>query len=159
MLLQIGSAYSMKKILCVSLILCLGLVSKTYSQTFYPNKYLQELDEAYASGMFRGWNANFLVPMDDPAAPAFLNVFQYLQGRIPGLMITGAGSNLRKPYISYRSGTPVLYLDEMRVDSRLLASIPMSDIAFIKVFRTPFSGAVAAGNGAIAVYTRDGDEE
>ena len=156
---QIGDAYSMKKILCVILILSVGLLSKSYSQTFYPNKYLQDLDEAYSSGMFRGWNANFLVPMDDPAAPAFLNVFQYMQGRVPGLMITGAGNSLRKPYVSYRSGTPVLFLDEMRVDSKLLASIPMSDIAFIKVFRTPFSGAAGAGNGAIAVYTRDGDEE
>ena len=51
------------------------------------------------------------------------------------------------------------YLNEMTVDMDALIHIPMSEIAFIKVFNTPFMGAPGGGfGGAIAVYTKKGDE-
>jgi hypothetical protein len=49
-------------------------------------------------------------------------------------------------------------MNEMPVDVGQLASINMSDVAYVKVFRPPFFGAVggSGANGAIAVYTRRG---
>ena len=56
-------------------------------------------------------------------------------------------------------GRPALFLDEVRVDASLLSSISINDVALIKVFRPPFFGALGGGSGAIAVYTKEGDEE
>lgn len=46
----------------------------------------------------------------------------------------------------------------MPVDASMLATIPTSDVAYIKVLRPPFVGSPNGGNGAIAIYTRRGDE-
>jgi hypothetical protein len=44
-------------------------------------------------------------------------------------------------------------------DPSVLNNIPMSDVAYVKVFRPPFIGAPFGGfGGGIAVYTRRGDE-
>jgi hypothetical protein len=48
----------------------------------------------------------------------------------------------------------------MQTDPDLIKSIPMLDIAYIKVFRPPFIGAMGGGSGgAIAIYTRKGNDE
>ncbi len=149
----------MKRVQFVILFMLMICCSHLFGQSLYQNRYLSELDEKYASGLFRGSNAYFLVPMDDPAASASFNVFQYLQGRVPGLIISGPAM-VRQPFvISYRMGRPALFLDEMRVDASLLSSVNMNDVALIKVFRPPFTGSFGGGSGAIAVYTKEGDEE
>ena len=64
------------------------------------------------------------------------------------------------PTLSWRGGTPDLFLNEMRTDAQGLSSISMSDIAYIKVFRPPFMGATGGGaGGAIAVYTKKGGQQ
>jgi hypothetical protein len=46
----------------------------------------------------------------------------------------------------------------MPIDAEFLNTIPVSDIAFVKVFRPPFMGGFNGSGGAIAVYTRKGDD-
>ena len=54
---------------------------------------------------------------------------------------------------------PAIYLDEMPADADMISSIPVSDVAYIKVIRPPFMGGSGGGsNGAIAIYTRRGDD-
>ena len=115
----------------------------------------EKLDEQYTSGLFSGGDANTFVPDDDPSSMGAQNVFTYLQGRVAGLQISMAGGT---PSLSWRGGAPALFLDEMQQqDASLLESMPMSNVALIKVFRPPFFGAVGGGsNGAIAVYTKKG---
>jgi hypothetical protein len=152
-------AICMKTVQLIILVAFMSFGSNLKAQSFYRNGYIASLDEKYTSGMFRGWNAHFLVPMDDPSAQGSFNVFQYLQGRVPGLIISGPNM-VKQPFvISYRMGRPALFLDEMRVDADLLSGININDIAFIKVFRPPFVGSFGGGSGAIAVYTKEGDEE
>jgi hypothetical protein len=67
--------------------------------------------------------------------------------------------NGANPSLTWRGGTPSLFLNEMQTDAQQLSNIPMSDIAYVKVLRPPFMGAPGGGgSGAIAVYTRRGDE-
>jgi hypothetical protein len=115
----------------------------------------EKLDGQYASGLFSGGDANSFVPDDDPAAMGAQNVFTYLQGRVAGLQISMNGG---EPSLSWRGGSPSLFLDEMQQqDASMLETIPMSNVALIKVFRPPFFGATGGGaNGAIAVYTKKG---
>ena len=116
---------------------------------------LQALDEKYAKGMFSGGDGYQFDLVNDPFALGRPDIFSYLQGKVAGLQITtGAGT----PSLSWRGGTPQLYMDEMLVDAELLSTIPVSDIAYVKVFRPPFMGGSGGSGGAIAIYTRKGDD-
>lgn len=140
----------MKRILLI-IILLLGFVNLQAQK----RTYLDELDEKYTSSLFKGDNAYRLAPMYDPAAAGSFTIFQYLQGRVPGLIVSR--TNGFSPIVRFRSGYPTLFLDEMRVDAQMLSMVNVNDIAYVKVFRQPFVGAFGS-NSAIAVYTKDGDE-
>ena len=45
----------------------------------------------------------------------------------------------------------------MPIEAQFAATIPMTDVAYLKVFRPPFIGSlVNAGGGAVAIYTKKG---
>ena len=112
------------------------------------------LDEEYTSGFFKGGDGYTFVTEGDPFANTALSVLQYLQGKVPGLQVSMSGSQAS---LSWRGGVPTLFLNEMQGDVELIQSLPMSDVAMIKVYRPPFFGAVGGGSGgAIAVYTKKG---
>lgn len=129
------------------------------AQFIYNENYKKRLDEEYTTGLFKGTgNAYMMVPADDPSATAAFTIFQYLQGRVPGLMIYN--NRLFAPVVRWRMNNTALFLNEMRVDAAQLAMINMDDIGLVKIFRPPFVGAFGNGpGGAIAVYTLRGDEE
>ncbi len=143
----------------ILLILLVGTVFATQAQMVYNEDYKRSLDAQYTSGVFKGFNnAYMLVPDSDPAALASFTVFQYLQGRVAGLIIDN--SRMFSPTVSWRMSATSFFLDEIQVDASMLATINMNDIGLIKVFRPPFIGARGNGpGGAIAVYTLLGDEE
>ncbi|MCW3080038.1 hypothetical protein [Segetibacter sp.] len=115
----------------------------------------QQLDEKYASGLFRGDNGySFDLTTNNGAGN--LDIFSYLQGKVAGLQITGAGSNAN---LQWRGSRPALFLNEMQADVSQLSSISVNDVAYIKVMRPPFIGAMGGGaGGAIAVYTKKGGD-
>lgn len=116
---------------------------------------IQVMDEKYTSGMFSGGDGYQFDLVNDPFAMSSLNIFNYLQGKVAGLQITFAGGT---PTLSWRGGTPAIYIDEMFSEPDMVANIPVTDVAFIKVFRPPFMGSAQGGSGAIAIYTKKGDD-
>lgn len=145
------------KPIILAILLTLSFVSLYAQKKVYPNHSV-ELEKEYTSGVFRTNNAFSFVPTDDPAAISALNIFEYLQGKVAGLSIKGAGS--LSPSATFRFSKVAYFVDQMPVDNRTLATVNMNDIAFVKVFRPPFIGAQGAGSGgAIAVYTKHGEEE
>ena len=117
---------------------------------------LETLDEKYASGLFSSDNGYQFDLVNDPAASSYMSIFQYLMGKVAGLQINTAGADVS---MQWRGGTPQLYLDEMPTDANMISSVPVSDIAYVKVLRPPFMGAPGGGaGGAIAIYTRRGDD-
>jgi hypothetical protein len=123
--------------------------AKTQSRTEY-------MEKRYASGLFQTGNARNFNILDDPHAVSSFNVLQYLQGKVAGLQIYNSGTSYS---IGRRGSSPSLFLDEMPIDIDQLASIPMSDVAYVKVIDPPFVGAPGGGSGgAIVVYTRKGGE-
>jgi hypothetical protein len=120
----------------------------------------EKLDERYASGMFSGGDAYTFDLINDPLAPAMMDIFQYLQGKVAGLQITTGNGPGGAPSLSWRGGRPSLYLNEMQVDAQQLQSTPVTDVAMVKVFR-PGSGVGFGGGsgGTIAVYTKKGGDE
>lgn len=115
----------------------------------------QQFDEAHASGLFQSANERLLSVMDDRAALGHTNVFSYLQGRVAGLQIAPAGFS--GGAARWRGRGVTFFVDEMRVPAQQVAALPMTDIAIIKAYPPPFMGA-PGGGGAIAIYTRRGDE-
>ena len=116
----------------------------------------QAMDEKYASGLFRGSDGYQFDLVNDVTSAGYGNIFNYLTGKVAGLQITGGGANVS---LQWRGARPALFLDEMPTDVDLISSIPVTDIAYVKVLRPPFLGAVGGGSGgAIAIYTRKGND-
>ncbi|QES88632.1 hypothetical protein [Rhizosphaericola mali] len=117
---------------------------------------LEIMDDKYTSGMFKGGDAQEFNLVNDMVAQTSMNILQYLQGRVAGLQISNPTSN---PSMTWRGGTPQIYLDEMPVDVNMIQNMPVTDMAYLKVFRPPFMGGFGGGSGgAIAIYTKRGDE-
>ncbi|MBL7738868.1 MAG: hypothetical protein JNK14_06580 [Chitinophagaceae bacterium] len=116
---------------------------------------VQLMDEKYASGLFSGGDGYQFDVVNDPMAGGYMNIFNYLQGKVAGLQVN-TGSN--PPSLQWRGGAPQLYLDEVPADASFVSSVSVNDVAYIKVFRPPFMGGFNGGNGAIAIYTRRGDD-
>lgn len=120
-------------------------------------KSVDVLDEKYASGLFSSGDAYQFDVLNDNRAQSSINVFNYLQGQVPGLQITPQSDG--ETTLKWRGGTTELFLDEMRTDPDFLYSLSMGDIAYIKIFRPPFFGATGGGaGGAISIYTRKGND-
>jgi len=121
-----------------------------------PKSTLDEMDKKYTSGLFSGGGDDYQFNLlTDPFALGATDIFQYLQGKVAGLQITPGNP----PTLSWRGGTPQIYVDEMLTQTDMVSSIPVTDVAYIKVFRPPFmGGSGGGGGGAIAIYTRRGDD-
>lgn len=144
----------------IILIIFLSFGFNLHAQIALSQKYIQELEKEYTTGLFKSENAHTLIPMDDPGATGAITIFQYLQGRIPGVFIYNTSSALFQPIVVYRNARPAFFLDEIQVDAGILTSVNVNDIALVKVFRPPFMGAFGGGSGgAIAVYTKKGTED
>ena len=113
------------------------------------------LDEKYASGMFQGGDGYQFDVLTDPFAASSFNIFSYLQGKVAGLQINTSSN---PPTLTWRGGSPGIYLDEMQSSPDMIANIPVADVAYIKVLRPPFMGSSGGANGAIAIYTRRGND-
>ena len=105
--------------------------------------------------MFSGGDAYTFDLVNDRLTSAAMNIFSYLQGRVAGLQITNQGNNTS---LSWRGGTPQVYIDEIPTDVSMIQNIPVTDIAYVKVFRPPFMGGMGGAGGAIVIYTRRGDD-
>jgi hypothetical protein len=120
-------------------------------------KRIEEMDEKYTTGIFCSDGIQFDI-VSDNFANMQPNVFSYLQGRVAGLQITT--QTYGPPTLLWRRDRVAVFLNEVQLtDPSTLNNIPMSDVAYVKVFRPPFLGAYLGGSGgAIVVYTRRGDE-
>ena len=116
------------------------------------------LNEEYCTGLFNTLNADYFDFSDDResvSAMGYLNVLDWLQGRVAGLQIYTTRNNLRIPFIrNQRAG---VYVNEVRVDYDYLNMLPVTDIAMIKIIKGPFLGGWGGSGGAIAIYTFRGE--
>ena len=110
-----------------------------------------ELDKELSSGKFSGMNATiFDLVNENKDAQTSMNILQWLQGRVAGVTFTMDSSGNYVP--SIRGSQASLFLDEMPVDATMINSLPVSNIAMVKVLKN--DGLV--GN-AIAIYTKRGN--
>jgi hypothetical protein len=132
-----------------------GKVLETVTIKAKTKSLVQVMDEKYTSGLFSGGDGYQFDVLHDTRALAALNIFTYLQGQVAGLQINTTST---PPSLTWRGGSPQIFLDEMPADVDMISSIPVADVAYIKVLRPPFMGSSNGANGAIAIYTRRGDD-
>lgn len=115
----------------------------------------EELNRAYCRGLFRSAEGLYFDLLDQSSAngiAAYQNILDWLQGRVPGLTLVARNDFSRVPYL--RNTPASVFINEIPMAYESLASVPVTDIAMVKVIRTPFMGGMGnASGGAIAIYT------
>jgi len=148
----------MKKISFI--IIGLLLTSLAFSQKYIGKEKTvtanAKLNELYCSGLFKSEEGTILDVANDNSIKGYLNILDWLKGRVAGVQIYYTKWGTPVPFI--RNQRAVVFIDEMQVDASALNSLPVGDVAMIKVIKQPFLGSVANG-GAIAVYTFKADEK
>ena len=125
---------------------------------------MQQVDERYTAGMFSGDAEKAIDLVSSDEASAYQNIFDYLQSRVNGLQISADGFDYSVYYRQTATASSLgqipmaLYLDEVETDAAVIASIPASQVALVKVYNT-FAGASGnAPGGVLAVYTKKGQD-
>jgi hypothetical protein len=130
----------------------------------------EQLNEELASDLFETPFNQYLVDLvnGEQDALGYSSLFDWMDGRVPGLQFaifsearTGRDGDMipagsRVPIM--RGNDVALYIDEVPSHYNAMASIPVSDIALVKVIRGEFLGNWHNENlgGAIIIYTRKG---
>ncbi|NND07161.1 MAG: TonB-dependent receptor plug domain-containing protein [Saprospiraceae bacterium] len=99
----------------------------------------------------------------DIMGPAYLNVFEMIQGRVAGVWVTGSNNNYQMR-IRGSLQPPMVVIDGMTFRSfddqslnNLLNSIPPADVDYIEVLKGIAQTAIygpGSGNGVIIVHTK-----
>ncbi|HCA09378.1 hypothetical protein [Chryseobacterium sp.] len=111
----------------------------------------EDLDKELSTGMFSSMNSTiFDFVNEDQHVAGSTNILDWLQGRAAGLTFQRNSSGVNIPYI--RGQQAKLYLNETLSDASMIANIPPSNIAMVKIIK----GSGLVGD-AVAVYTMRGN--
>ncbi|ANF52797.1 hypothetical protein A0O34_20770 [Chryseobacterium glaciei] len=110
----------------------------------------EELNKQLSTGMFNSMNSTIFDFVNEDQHAGSGNILDWLQGRAAGLTFQRNNSGENVPYI--RGSQAKLYLDEMATDASMISSLPISNIAMVKVIKE--SGLI--GN-AVLIYTMKGN--
>ena len=147
----------MKKILLIAALITTTIGAMAQTRRSDPKSPKELLNDKYASGLFKSADGTIFDIENETVGP-YLNILDWLEGRVAGLQVFVSGSGVRVPVI--RGSVATIFVDEMRMDALFLNALPVNDIAMIKVIKGPFAGAVGnGGGGTIAIYTIRGEED
>ena len=146
----------MKKLIITLMTLVIG--TGMYAQKSVQYKTVeQKLNEEYCSGMFQSSEGTILDLTSNPGANSYLNILNWIEGRVSGLQVYTSRTGVTIPVM--RGQIPGIFVDEQQVSASYLTHLPIQDIAFVKIIKTPFYGGFNSGGGAIAIYTINEEEE
>ncbi|GAA3918456.1 TonB-dependent receptor plug domain-containing protein [Hymenobacter algoricola] len=102
---------------------------------------------------------------DIVASATYTNVLQLLQGRVPGVLITGTPNDMHariRGINTINTSNEALYvLDGIPIDASRLTSIIVQDVATVEVLKSSSAAifGARAGTGVISILTRQGAPE
>jgi hypothetical protein len=148
----------MKKILLIAFATVLTLSATAQSYKGSAQKSIEEkLNEAYCTGLFKSAHGTIFDMTAANNTFDYLNILDWLEGRVAGLQIYKSRTGTSIPVI--RGTVAGVYVDEMPVSLSYLNAISNTDIAMIKIIKSPFMGGFNGAGGAIAIYTLDVEED
>ena len=150
----------MKKLFLIIMVLAFNISAFSQKRIAHLKTREEILNETYCSGLFNTLHADYFDFMDErvnTSAAGYMNVLDWLQGRVAGLQVHTTNNNVRIPFIrNQRAG---VYVDEMWMSYDFLSMLPVTDIAMVKIIKGPFDGGWGGAGGAIAIYTISGETE
>jgi hypothetical protein len=93
----------------------------------------QLLDEKYASGVFAFSSSYSYDILSDSFSRSYKNVIDYIQAKLPGVFVIYS-TTTGEPQLTWRGKALDTWLDQMNVRPYDLVSIPISNVAYIKVY-------------------------
>jgi len=147
----------MKKILLIILIATTGFAisAQTYrGQT--QKSFTDKLNEQYCTGFFKSAEGTIFDIQNEVSVNGYMNILDWLQGRVAGVQIYTNRTGTRIPYI--RGHQASIFVDEIEMNAEFINSLPVSEIAMIKIIKTPFVGSFG-NRSAIAIYTIQAEED
>jgi TonB-dependent SusC/RagA subfamily outer membrane receptor len=102
-------------------------------------------------------SADFVLEVTDEMR-TYGSVLEMIQGRIPGVMVTGNSVLIRGPSTFLGSNEPLYLIDNIPVDVSAVQSMSPMDVERIEVLKGPSAAiyGVRGANGVIAIFTRRG---
>jgi len=148
----------MKKILLITTLFTIGFSAVAQvNLSKSPNSRKEILNEQYASSLFKNAEGT-IIDVENENVHGYLNILDWLNGRVAGLQIFVTRGGIRVPVI--RGSAATIFVDEIQMDPSYLNFISVNDIGMIKVIKGPFAGAIGnGGGGTIAIYTIKADDE
>lgn len=111
----------------------------------------EELDEKLASPLFRNrFNETIFDLVNENQVIVHLSILEWLRGRVPGFSLARNSDGWLVPVFRGTFGT--VFIDEMPADPGWYNTIPVDNIAMVKIIRGPFP--LRIGGGLIAIYTK-----
>ncbi len=100
---------------------------------------------------------DFVLEVDDNMR-TYSTVLEMIQGRIPGVVVSGNSVLIRGPSTFYGSNEPLFLIDNVPTDLAAVQSLNPNDIERIEVLKGPSAAiyGVRGANGVIAIFTRRG---
>lgn len=118
----------------------------------------EKLNDEYCTGLFKSHDGIILDISSNESARNYLNILNWLDGRVSGLQIYYSRDRTPVPFM--RNSRANIFVDEVPVDPGYLNDLSIADIAIIKVIKGPFAGAFGNGaGGTLAIYTLKGDDD
>jgi hypothetical protein len=151
----------MKKIVLLVLASLFSVV--IFAQRYNGKNYIspqEKLNNEYCTGLFKAYDGTIIDLLDNnESALSYLNILNWLDGRVAGLQIYYTWDRIPVPFI--RNTRASIFVDEIPVSPQFLNDLPIADIAMIKIIKGPFAGDVGNGSGGvIAIYTvKEGDKD
>jgi len=148
----------MKKILLITTLFTIGFFAVAQvNLSKSPNSRKEILNEQYAGSLFKNAEGT-IIDVENENVQGYLNILDWLNGRVAGLQIFVTRGGIRVPVI--RGSAATIFVDEIQMDPSYLNFISVNDIGMIKVIKGPFAGAIGnGGGGTIAIYTIKADDE
>ena len=149
----------MKKftIICLLAVASIPSFSQPTRVAQRPESYAERLNNEYCTGLFQSAEGQIFDIADNLTTGGYLNILDWLDGRVAGLQVRKTWSGQSIPFI--RGTLAGIYVDEMPIQYNFLNSLNIFDIAIVKVVKSPFMGGFNGGGGAILIYTKGGEEE
>lgn len=132
---------------------------------YQPEKYLMKKSRQYKSlpeekinddGRYRLHNdADNVIVFDGKRQ--YTNVFEALQGQVPGIETTGSGTDMSA---QIRGKEPIYLIDGVPVEAETVSAMNPEDVDRIEILKSSQNKAIygyRAQNGVIAIYTKQGE--
>ncbi len=100
------------------------------------------------------------VIISDEISEGYSNILQVLQGRVPGVLVSGNSVVIRGVRTIYGSNEPLYLIDGVPMnDVSSIMSIPVSDVDRIEILKGSSASIFGSrgANGVIAIYTKRGE--